>query len=60
MVLYVVNKTVYTYDANTFKPNPPSWIVVCNDGKSRKFTMDFFDELKEYRDKRINELFNDN
>ena len=44
------------YDPNTYLPVPPSYIVICNDGKLRKFDSEFFITQEELRNKKLAEL----
>ena len=51
--------TPTVYDAVTFQPTAPSYIVRCNDGKLRKVDSSYFiteEEWCDIRDKKLNDL----
>ena len=52
---YYGELSVTMYDKDTFMPYT-YWIVTCDDDITRKFTLDYFIEIKINRDKRIDEL----
>ena len=44
------------YDPYSLLPVTPSYIVICNDGKCRKFDSELFITKEELRDKNLKEL----
>jgi hypothetical protein len=53
---YEGNLTPTIYDPNTYLPVSPSYIVICNDGKLRKFDSELFITQEELRNKKLAEL----
>jgi len=43
-------------DRITMEPVPPSYIIRCDDGKSRKMDASFFITVEELREKKLKEL----
>ena len=54
--IYECELTPTIYDPNTYKPAKPSYIVTCEDGKFRKYNTDYFKNITELRETKLNEL----
>ena len=44
------------YNPTTFKPDKPSYIVECEDGRWRRYNMEHFVDLQEAREEKLKEL----
>ena len=44
------------YDPMTFELTKPSYVVTCEDGKSRKYYAEYFIDIVELRDEKLKEL----
>ena len=54
--MYECELTPTIYDPATLKPDKPSYVVACEDGKFRKYYVDHFITLTELRELKLNEL----
>jgi len=44
------------YDPNTLRPTARYYVVTCENGKSYKFLLSFFEDLGEYRTARLKDI----
>jgi hypothetical protein len=44
------------YNPTTFKPDKPSYVVACEDGKFRKYYVEHFRDIQEVREQKLKEL----
>ncbi len=54
--IYECELTPTIYDPMTFKPDKPSYVVKCEDGKFRKYYAENFKDIQEARDEKLKEL----
>lgn len=54
--IYDGELTPVVYDPQTLQPAPPCYIVICDDGKSRKIDSHYFSKLDELREEKINQI----
>jgi hypothetical protein len=54
--MYECELTPKVYDPKTFDLAAPSYIVVCEDGKFRKYYTEYFRDIVEIRAEKLKEL----
>ena len=54
--IYECELTPPITDPNTLQPAKPSYVVKCEDGKFRKYDVDYFIGIHELREQKLNEL----
>jgi hypothetical protein len=54
--IYDGELTPVIYDPQTLQPVPPSYVVICDDGKMRKVDSSFFITLEQLREEKLNQL----
>jgi hypothetical protein len=54
--MYECELTPKIYDPITFDIEPSSYIVICEDGKSRKYYIQHFKDIAELREEKLNQL----
>jgi hypothetical protein len=54
--MYECELTPTIYDPATLKPDKPSYVVACEDGKFRKYYAENFKDIVEMREEKLKEL----
>lgn len=54
--IYDGELTPVSYDPQTLQPAPPSYVVICDDGKMRKVDASFFITLEQLREEKLNKI----
>ena len=54
--IYEGDFTPTIYDPQTLRPSEPSYIIKCDDGKYRKFMVEHFLTLEEWREQQLNKI----
>jgi hypothetical protein len=54
--MYEGDFTPTTHDPQTLKPSKPSYTIICDDGKYRKFMTEHFLTLEEWRNQQIDKI----
>jgi hypothetical protein len=54
--IYDGELTPVIYDPQTLQPVPPSYVVICDDGKMRKVDASFFITLEQLREEKLNKI----
>jgi len=53
---YYGEPSIMIYDVNNFKPLGHGYIITCETGSTHKFSRESFEDLGEYRKKRLKDL----
>lgn len=54
--MYEGDFTPTTHDPQTLKPSKPSYTIICDDGKYRKFMTEHFLTLEEWRNQQLKKI----
>lgn len=57
---YEGDLTPTIYNPSTLEPAGPAYIIMCDDGRMRKINAEFFITIDELREKKLNEILDEN